>query len=67
VMPWAAQGPGGLLIGAGGGFCASGGRQSAKTAGTDLDVTSPLIICRFDYFSFFVVFTLTRTMFGVIV
>jgi hypothetical protein len=65
-MPWAPRGPGGLLIGAGGGFCVSGGRQSVKTAGADLVVTNPLIICRFDYFSFFVVFLLTRTMFGVI-
>jgi hypothetical protein len=66
-MPLAAQGPGGLPTGAGGGFCAGGGRPSAKTVGADLVVTNPLIICLFDYFSFFVVFPLTRTMSGVIV
>jgi hypothetical protein len=61
-MPWASRDQGGFLTGAGGGFCASGGRQSVKTAGAGLDVTNPLIIFLFDYF---VVFPLTRTMFGV--
>jgi hypothetical protein len=56
-MPWAPRGPGGLLIGAGGGFCVSGGRQSVKTAGAGLDVMKVWITCLFDYFVFFPVDT----------